>query len=131
MPHQGGPLTFLLPRPEQVQASLGPPGHFMGELKDTEPPTSPSRLPLASSSEHQDESKPCEHSDSGLEVLEAEQDSLHLCLLRLNFRLQDLEQGLGSWTLAHNRIVQLQVGSRRPEYGGVDRVLGMGVSFLG
>lgn len=95
-------------RPEQVQASLGPPGHFMGELKDTEPPTSPSRLPLASSSEHQDESKPCEHSDSGLEVLEAEQDSLHLCLLRLNFRLQDLEQGLGSWTLAHNRIVQLQ-----------------------
>lgn len=71
-----------------------------------------------------------QHSDSGLEVLEAEQDSLHLCLLRLNFRLQDLEQGLGSWTLAHNRIVQLQVGSGRPGYGGVGRVLGMGVSFL-
>lgn len=54
-----------------------------------------------------------QHSDSGLEALEAEQDSLHLCLLRLNFRLQDLEQGLGSWTLAHNRIVQLQVGGGR------------------
>ncbi|XP_052035571.1 nesprin-4 [Apodemus sylvaticus] len=95
-------------RPEQAQASLGPPEHFTGDLKGTESATSPSRLPLASSHEHQDGGKPCEHSDSGLEVLEAEQDSLHLCLLRLNFRLQDLEQGLGSWTLAHNRIVQLQ-----------------------
>lgn len=95
-------------RPEQVQAFLDPPEHFMGELKSTESTTSPARLPLASSHEHQDGGKPCEHSDSGLEVLEAEQDSLHLCLLRLNFRLQDLEQGLGSWTLAHNRIVQLQ-----------------------
>ncbi|XP_031241920.1 nesprin-4 isoform X2 [Mastomys coucha] len=95
-------------RLEQVQASLGPPEHFMGELKSTESATSLSRLPLTSSHEHQDRGKPCEHSDSGLEVLEAEQDSLHLCLLRLNFRLQDLERGLGSWTLAHNRIVQLQ-----------------------
>ncbi|XP_021067226.1 nesprin-4 isoform X2 [Mus pahari] len=95
-------------RPEQVQASSGPPEHFMGELKSPESATSPSRLPLASSHEYQDGGKPCEHSDSGLEVLEAEQDSLHLCLLRLNFLLQDLEQGLGSWTLAHNRIVQLQ-----------------------
>lgn len=72
-----------------------------------------------------------QHSDSGLEVLEAEQDSLHLCLLRLNFWLQDLEQGLGSWTLAHNRLVQLQVGRGKPGYGGVGRALGMGVSFLG
>lgn len=95
-------------RLEQVQASLGPPEHFMGELKSTESATSLSRLPLTSSHDHQDTGKPCEHSDSGLEVLEAEQDSLHLCLLRLNFRLQDLERGLGSWTLAHNRIVQLQ-----------------------
>ncbi|XP_008757465.1 nesprin-4 isoform X1 [Rattus norvegicus] len=95
-------------RPEQVQASLDAPEHFMDEPKSTESATSPSKLPLASSHEHQDGGKPCEHSVSGLEVLEAEQDSLHLCLLGLKFRLQDLEQGLASWTLAHNRIVQLQ-----------------------
>ncbi|XP_028643433.1 nesprin-4 isoform X1 [Grammomys surdaster] len=62
-----------------------------------------------------------QHSDSGLEVLEAEQDSLHLCLLRLNFRLQDLEQGLGSWTLAHNRMVQLQALQAELR-GAADRV---------
>lgn len=95
-------------RPEQVQASLDAPEHFMDEPESTESATSPSKLPLASSHEHQDGGKPCEHSVSGLEVLEAEQDSLHLCLLGLKFRLQDLEQGLASWTLAHNRIVQLQ-----------------------
>ncbi|XP_055450898.1 nesprin-4 isoform X2 [Psammomys obesus] len=95
-------------RPELAQTSLGPPERVMGELKSTEPTTSPPRLPLASH-EHQDGGKPCEPSTSGLEVLEAEQDSLQLCLLRLNFRLQDLEQGLRSWTLAHSRIVQLQV----------------------
>ncbi|XP_055450897.1 nesprin-4 isoform X1 [Psammomys obesus] len=94
-------------RPELAQTSLGPPERVMGELKSTEPTTSPPRLPLASH-EHQDGGKPCEPSTSGLEVLEAEQDSLQLCLLRLNFRLQDLEQGLRSWTLAHSRIVQLQ-----------------------
>ncbi|EGW03692.1 KASH domain-containing protein C19orf46-like [Cricetulus griseus] len=49
-----------------------------------------------------------QRSVSGLEVLETEQDSLHLCLLGLSFQLQDLEQGLGSWTLAYSRIVQLQ-----------------------
>ncbi|XP_036038551.1 nesprin-4 isoform X1 [Onychomys torridus] len=95
-------------RPEQAQASLGPPEHITGELKDTEPATGPPRLPLASSHEHQDGGKPCEHAVSGLEVLEIEQDSLRLCLLGLSFQLQDLEQGLGSWTLAHSRIVQLQ-----------------------
>lgn len=47
-------------RPEQVQASLGLPEHCMGELKSTESATSPSRLPLASSHEHQDGGKPCE-----------------------------------------------------------------------
>lgn len=74
---------------------------------------------------------PChlQHAVSGLEVLETEQDSLRLCLLGLSFQLQDLEQGLGSWTLAHSRIVQLQVGSGGPV--GVGRVLGMGASFLG
>lgn len=45
---------------------------------------------------------------SGWEVLEAEQDSLHLCLLGLGLRLQDLEQGLGPRTLAQSEMVQLQ-----------------------
>ncbi|XP_052617853.1 nesprin-4 isoform X3 [Peromyscus californicus insignis] len=95
-------------RSEQAQASLSPPKHITGEVKDTEPATGPPRLPLASSHEHQDGGKRCEHAVSGLEVLETEQDSLRLCLLGLSFQLQDLEQGLGSWTLAHSRIVQLQ-----------------------
>ncbi|XP_076406042.1 nesprin-4 isoform X6 [Peromyscus maniculatus bairdii] len=95
-------------RSEQARASLGPPEHITGELKDTEPATGPPGLPLASSHEHQDGGKRCEHAISGLEVLETEQDSLRLCLLGLSFQLQDLEQGLGSWTLAHSRIVQLQ-----------------------
>ncbi|XP_037058179.1 nesprin-4 isoform X2 [Peromyscus leucopus] len=95
-------------RSEQAQASLGPPEHITGELKDTEPAPGPPGLPLASSHEHQDGGKRCEHAVSGLEVLETEQDSLRLCLLGLSFQLQDLEQGLGSWTLAHSRIVQLQ-----------------------
>ncbi|XP_077832498.1 nesprin-4 isoform X3 [Macaca mulatta] len=49
-----------------------------------------------------------EHPISGLEVLEAEQDSLHLCLLGLGRRLQDLEQGPGRWALAQSGMVQLQ-----------------------
>ncbi|XP_047383553.1 nesprin-4 isoform X2 [Sciurus carolinensis] len=49
-----------------------------------------------------------EHPGSGLEALEAEHDSLHLCLLGLGLQLQDLEQGLGPWTLAQCRMVQLQ-----------------------
>ncbi|XP_051018765.1 nesprin-4 [Acomys russatus] len=94
-------------RPEQ--GSLRPPEHVMGELESTEPAaTTAPRLPLASPCEHQDGSEVCEHSFFGLEVLEAEQDSLHLCLLRLNLRLQDLEQSLRSWTRAHSRTVQLQ-----------------------
>lgn len=48
---------------------------------------------------------------SGLEVLEAEQDSLYLCLLGLGLRLQDLERGLRPWTLAQSMTVRLQVGS--------------------
>ncbi|XP_005081881.3 nesprin-4 [Mesocricetus auratus] len=96
-------------RSEQARASLGLPEHVTGELKDPEPATSPPRLPLGSSHEHQDGGKRrWEHPVSGLEALETEQDSLHLCLLGLSFQLQDLEQGLASWTLAHSRIVQLQ-----------------------
>ncbi|CAO2625970.1 Syne4, partial [Lemmus lemmus] len=47
-------------RSEQAQASLGPPEHVIGELKDTEPTSSAPRLPLASSHEHQDGGKRCE-----------------------------------------------------------------------
>ncbi|GAB5582142.1 nesprin-4 isoform X3 [Prionailurus iriomotensis] len=48
------------------------------------------------------------HLISGQEVLEAEQDSLSLCLLGLGLRLQDLEQGLGPWASAQSGMVQLQ-----------------------
>ena len=51
-----------------------------------------------------------QHPISGREVLEAEQDSLHLCLLGLSLWLQDLERGLGPCVSAQSRMVQLQVG---------------------
>uniref|UniRef100_A0A8C8XBF9 Spectrin repeat containing nuclear envelope family member 4 n=1 Tax=Panthera leo TaxID=9689 RepID=A0A8C8XBF9_PANLE len=56
------------------------------------------------------DSVPCvpQHLISGQEVLEAEQDSLSLCLLGLGLRLQDLEQGLGPWASAQSGMVQLQ-----------------------
>lgn len=53
--------------------------------------------------------------------MEAEQDSLSLCLLGLGLQLQDLEQGLGPWATAQSRMGQLQVG----------RASGVGASFLG
>lgn len=56
----GAPSTFLIFRSEQARASLGPPEHITGELKDTEPATGPPGLPLASSHEHQDGGKRCE-----------------------------------------------------------------------
>ena len=79
------------------------------------------------------DSVPCvpQHLISGQEVLEAEQDSLSLCLLGLGLRLQDLEQGLGPWASAQSGMVQLQVGSGRQRYGRVGRASGMGTSFLG
>ncbi|XP_032105412.1 nesprin-4 isoform X2 [Sapajus apella] len=49
-----------------------------------------------------------QHPASGLEVLEAEQDSLHLSLLGLGLWLQDLEQGPGRWALAQSGMVQLR-----------------------
>uniref|UniRef100_A0A8C6CN00 Spectrin repeat containing nuclear envelope family member 4 n=1 Tax=Moschus moschiferus TaxID=68415 RepID=A0A8C6CN00_MOSMO len=54
--------------------------------------------------------QPCvpQHPISGREVLEAEQDSLHLCLLGLGLWLQDLERGLGPCVSAQSRMVQLQ-----------------------
>ncbi|KAK2088272.1 Nesprin-4 [Saguinus oedipus] len=48
------------------------------------------------------------HPASDLEVLEAEQDSLHLSLLGLGLQLQDLERGPGCWALAQSRMVQLR-----------------------
>ncbi|KAF7470253.1 Hypothetical predicted protein [Marmota monax] len=91
-------------RREQAQDFLDPPGHVQGGLRGTEPP----RTSTPSFQEDPDGNKHHEHPGSGLEALEAEQDSLHLCLLGLGLQLQDLEQGLGPWTLAQRRMVQLQ-----------------------
>ncbi|KAM8962647.1 nesprin-4 isoform 1-T2 [Lycaon pictus] len=66
------------------------------------------RWPTPSSSEDPAGGRHQEHLISGQEVLEAEQDSLSLCLLGLGLRLQDLERGLGPWASAQSRMVQLQ-----------------------
>ncbi|XP_035923883.2 nesprin-4 isoform X4 [Halichoerus grypus] len=99
-------------RPDQAQKlgqdALDPPQHFQGGLRGTEPAAGPLRLPTPSSSEDPAGGKPCEHLSSGQEVLEAEQDSLALCLLGLGLRLQDQEQGLGPWASAQSRMGQLQ-----------------------
>nr|XP_025710294.1 nesprin-4 isoform X2 [Callorhinus ursinus] len=76
------------------------------------------RLPTPSSSEDPAGGKHCEHLSSGQEVLEAEQDSLALCLLGLGLRLQDREQGLGPWASARSRMGQLQADLR----GAAERV---------
>ncbi|XP_006171740.1 nesprin-4 isoform X1 [Tupaia chinensis] len=99
-------------RPEQAQKlrqdSSDPPDHFQGGLKGTEPTAGSPRLPTPSSHEDPAGGRHGEHTISGLEVLETEQDSLHLCLLGLGLRLQDLERGPGRWVLAQSRMVQLQ-----------------------
>ncbi|XP_070254923.1 nesprin-4 isoform X2 [Myotis yumanensis] len=99
-------------RPEQArtlgQGSLDPSEHLQGGLKNTEPTSGHPRLPTPSSHEDSTGGKHRESPISGWEVLEAEQDRLHLCLLGLGLRLQDLERGLGPWTLAQNGMVQLQ-----------------------
>uniref|UniRef100_A0A8C0MP95 AlkB homolog 6 n=2 Tax=Canis lupus familiaris TaxID=9615 RepID=A0A8C0MP95_CANLF len=88
--------------------SLDPPKYFQGGLRGTEPTVGPLRWPTPSSSEDPAGGRHREHLISGQEVLEAEQDSLSLCLLGLGLRLQDLEQGLGPWASAQSRMVQLQ-----------------------
>uniref|UniRef100_A0A5F9D1J1 Spectrin repeat containing nuclear envelope family member 4 n=1 Tax=Oryctolagus cuniculus TaxID=9986 RepID=A0A5F9D1J1_RABIT len=88
--------------------SLDAPEHLWGGQRGTEPTAGPPRLSMPSSHEDSAEDKHHEHPVSGLEVLEAEQDSLHLCLLGLGLRLQDLERGLGPWTLAQSMTVRLQ-----------------------
>nr|XP_011763418.1 nesprin-4 isoform X2 [Macaca nemestrina] len=98
--------------PEQAQTlrqdSLDPPEHFQGGPGGNEPAAQPARWSTPSSYKDPAGGKHCEHPISGLEVLEAEQDSLHLCLLGLGRRLQDLEQGPGRWALAQSGMVQLQ-----------------------
>ncbi|XP_011763418.2 nesprin-4 isoform X2 [Macaca nemestrina] len=98
--------------PEQAQTlrqdSLDPPEHFQGGPGGNEPAAQPPRWSTPSSYKDPAGGKHCEHPISGLEVLEAEQDSLHLCLLGLGRRLQDLEQGPGRWALAQSGMVQLQ-----------------------
>ncbi|KAF5924286.1 nesprin-4 isoform X1 [Diceros bicornis minor] len=99
-------------RPEQAQKpgqdSLDPPEHFQCGLRGTEPAAGPPRPPAPSSHEEPAGGKHCECPISGREVLEAEQERLHLCLLGLGLQLQDLERGLGSWASAQSRMVQLQ-----------------------
>ncbi|XP_012881637.1 PREDICTED: nesprin-4 [Dipodomys ordii] len=112
-PDIGGCAMFPAPgeetsRPVQAQVFSDAPGHVQGGLRVTEHITSPPRTSTVSSHEDPAGDKHHEHPISSLEVLEAEQDSLHLCLLGLGLRLQDLEPGLGPWTLAQNRMVQLQ-----------------------
>ncbi|XP_033081742.1 nesprin-4 isoform X4 [Trachypithecus francoisi] len=98
--------------PEQAQTlrqdSLDPPEHFQGGPRGNKPAAQPPRWSTPSSYEDPAGGKHCEHPISGLEVLEAEQDSLHLCLLGLGRQLQDLEQGPGRWALAQSGMVQLQ-----------------------
>ncbi|XP_039706125.1 nesprin-4 isoform X3 [Pteropus medius] len=90
------------------QDSWNPPEHFPGGLKDTEPTAGCPKLPMPSFPEDPAGGKYCETPASGWEVLEAEQDSLHLCLLGLGLRLQHLERGPGPWTSAQSRMVHLQ-----------------------
>ncbi|XP_025125725.2 nesprin-4 isoform X2 [Bubalus bubalis] len=99
-------------RSEQAQKlgqdSLDPPEHFRGGPRGLEPVAGLPRLPARSSLEESAGAKNLEHPISGRGVLEAEQDSLHLCLLGLGLWLQDLERSLGPCMSAQSRMVQLQ-----------------------
>nr|XP_020727434.1 nesprin-4 isoform X3 [Odocoileus virginianus texanus] len=90
------------------QDPLDPPEHFRVGPRGPEPVANLPRLPVPSSLEESAGAKHPEHPISGREVLEAEQDSLHLCLLGLNLWLQDWERGLGPCVSAQSRMVQLQ-----------------------
>ncbi|XP_069406671.1 nesprin-4 isoform X3 [Ovis canadensis] len=90
------------------QDSLDPPEHFRGGPRGLEPVAGLPRLPAPSSLEESAGAKNLEHPISSREVLEADQDSLHLCLLGLGLWLQDLERGLGPCVSAQSRMVQLQ-----------------------
>ncbi|CAI9161717.1 unnamed protein product [Rangifer tarandus platyrhynchus] len=90
------------------QDSLDPPERFRAGPRGPEPVADLPRLPVPSSLEESAGAKHLEHPISGREILEAEQDSLHLCLLGLNLWLQDWERGLGPCMSAQSRMVQLQ-----------------------
>ncbi|XP_031312759.2 nesprin-4 isoform X5 [Camelus dromedarius] len=108
-PASGDERIRLEQAQKQGQVSLDPPEHFQSGLRGTKPATGLPTLPTSSSQEDPTGAKHCKHSISGQEVLEAEQDSLHLSLLGLGLQLQDLERGLGPWASAQSRMVQLQV----------------------
>ncbi|XP_010630175.1 nesprin-4 [Fukomys damarensis] len=95
-------------RPEQAQDSWDPSGYFQGALRGTEPAANAPRLSAPAFHEEPAGSRHREHPVSGHEVLEAEHDSIQLCLLSLGLRLQDLEQVLRAWTLAQSGMAQLQ-----------------------
>nr|XP_042087316.1 nesprin-4 [Ovis aries] len=103
-------------RSEQAQKlgqdSLDPPEHFQGGPRGLEPVADLPRLPAPSSLEESAGAKNLEHPISSREVLQADQDSLHLCLLGLGLWLQDLERGLGPCVSAQSRMVQLQADLR-------------------
>ncbi|XP_031312758.2 nesprin-4 isoform X4 [Camelus dromedarius] len=107
-PASGDERIRLEQAQKQGQVSLDPPEHFQSGLRGTKPATGLPTLPTSSSQEDPTGAKHCKHSISGQEVLEAEQDSLHLSLLGLGLQLQDLERGLGPWASAQSRMVQLQ-----------------------
>ncbi|KAB1273970.1 Nesprin-4 [Camelus dromedarius] len=108
-PASGDERIRLEQAQKQGQVSLDPPEHFQSGLRGTKPATGLPTLPTSSSQEDPTGAKHCKHSISGQEVLEAEQDSLHLSLLGLGLQLQDLERGLGPWASAQSGMVQLQV----------------------
>ncbi|KAK2501274.1 hypothetical protein MC885_018827, partial [Smutsia gigantea] len=83
-------------------------GENQGGRRGTEPAVGSLRLPTPSSHEDPAGGKHCAHPISGREVLEAEQDSLYLCLVGLGLWLQDLEQGLAHWASAQSGMIQLQ-----------------------
>ncbi|KAB1273972.1 Nesprin-4 [Camelus dromedarius] len=107
-PASGDERIRLEQAQKQGQVSLDPPEHFQSGLRGTKPATGLPTLPTSSSQEDPTGAKHCKHSISGQEVLEAEQDSLHLSLLGLGLQLQDLERGLGPWASAQSGMVQLQ-----------------------
>ncbi|XP_031527820.2 nesprin-4 isoform X2 [Vicugna pacos] len=107
-PASGDDRIRLEQAQKQGQVSLDPPEHFQSGPRGTKPATGLPTSPTSSSQEDPTGAKHCEHSISGQEVLEAEQDSLHLSLLGLGLQLQDLERGLGPWASAQSGMVQLQ-----------------------
>lgn len=103
------------------QDSLDAPELTQAEQRGAEPTASPMSSFTPSSREDSAGNKHHEYPISGLEVLEAEQDSLYLCLLGLGLRLQDLERSLRPWTLAQSMTVRLQA-LQADLHGAAERV---------